>query len=266
MQAPRMVGYSTKHSIMWQSWRSPQFFKNDERTTQFICRDLYLLTIRDIILAGMDSEDASLLQEKTREQRVTIENLEKELTRLKHKEQLVNEYAGSMHDKLQQKDEVIATKERRIEFLEGEVLHLQDTLAGAREAMRIAPVLPDNGPIVTTGIKEDYATTPSTEDSVHQHENNVTGAVDSSNSSKIRSATAVTGSSSSGGKSMMARLRGCMPTVPTAPSLPKSLHLYVGGLIAIVAVVAVVVNVVGQMGGGGDGSGGGFGDEEDMGF
>lgn len=212
----------------------------------------------------MDSVDASLLQE----QRVTIENLEKELTRLKHKEQLVNEYAGSMHDKLQQKDEVIATKERRIEFLEGEVLHLQDTLAGAREAMRIASVLPDNGPIVTTGIKEDCATTPSTEDSVPKQENSISGMVDSSNISN-HGTSAVTGSSSTGGsssKSMITRLRGCMPTIPTVPSLPKSLHLYVGGLIAVVAVVAVVVNVVGQMGGGGDGSGGGFSDEDEMGF
>jgi hypothetical protein len=218
------------------------------------------------IIVIMDSEDAAHLQEKLHEQEELIENLEKELTRLKHKEQLVNEYAGSMHDKLQQKDEVIATKERRIEFLEGEVLHLQDTLAGARDAMRVAslPVQAD----VTTGIKGDNGTTPSTEDFVHKQPS--LNMASSGSYIKDSSATVASGSGSSGsgnrGKSMMTRLRGCMPTLGAVlvPKLPKHVHLYVGGLIALVAVVAVVASVVSQMGEGS--GGGGFGDEDEMGF
>ena len=48
-----------------------------------------------------------------------IHDLEKEVQRCKSKEEMVNEYAGSMHDKLTEKDALVGLKEARIEYLEG---------------------------------------------------------------------------------------------------------------------------------------------------
>ena len=52
-------------------------------------------------------------------QQQRIHDLEKEVQRCKSKEEMVNEYAGSMHDKLTEKDAVVGMKEARIEYLEG---------------------------------------------------------------------------------------------------------------------------------------------------
>ncbi len=120
---------------------------------------------------------------------------------------------------------------------------------------------------VATGVKGDSGTTPSTEDYVHKQ----TGFDMASSGSNCAGSSTTSGSGGSGssgskGTSMMTRLRGCMPTLRAVPvpKLPKHVHLYVGGLIAVIAVVAVVVSVVGQMGD--SGGGGGFGDEDEMGF
>ena len=48
-----------------------------------------------------------------------IQDLEKEVQRCKSKEEMVNEYAGAMHDKLTEKDALAGMKEARIEYLEG---------------------------------------------------------------------------------------------------------------------------------------------------
>ena len=59
----------------------------------------------------------ALQQLQTQQQR--IHDLEKEVQRCKSKEEMVNEYAGSMHDKLTEKDALVGMKEARIEYLEG---------------------------------------------------------------------------------------------------------------------------------------------------